>query len=141
MLRARRVNPALDPGGSVNELVAKGSGTVRARLATVRARLATVRFKKGSTLIALSENFKILLQIEGFDFINEIPLNEVFENLKMLLKKVTGGSILQQKSLYVKLRKSQNCTQKMKGEILEKKSLQTKYLKNECRVNFTKEIP
>ena len=32
-LSARRVNPALDPGGSGKELVGKGFGTVRARLA------------------------------------------------------------------------------------------------------------
>ena len=32
-LRARCVNPALDPGGSGKELVRKGSGTIRARLA------------------------------------------------------------------------------------------------------------
>ena len=35
-LRARPVNPALDSGGSGTELVGKGSGTARARLATVR---------------------------------------------------------------------------------------------------------
>ena len=34
-LRARDVNPALDPGGSGKELVGKGSGTLRAGLAKV----------------------------------------------------------------------------------------------------------
>ena len=32
-LRARRVNPALDPGGNGKEFVGNGSGTERARLA------------------------------------------------------------------------------------------------------------
>ena len=42
-LRARCVNPALDPRGNAKEVVEKGSGTIPTRLATVRARLDTVR--------------------------------------------------------------------------------------------------
>ena len=35
-LRARRVDPELDPGGSGKEMVGKGFGTVRARLTWVQ---------------------------------------------------------------------------------------------------------
>ena len=36
LIRARRVDADLDPGGSGKEWVGKGSGTVRARLAWVQ---------------------------------------------------------------------------------------------------------
>ena len=55
--RPRRVDAELDPGGRGKELVGKGLDTVRARLATERARS------------------------------NEMPLNKIFENLKILLTK------------------------------------------------------
>ena len=42
-LRARRVNPVLNPGMRCKGLVETLAATVRARLVTVRARLATIR--------------------------------------------------------------------------------------------------
>ena len=59
-LRARRVNPALDPGGSSKEMVGKGSGST-------------------------------CKTSPGFNFKKEIPFNEIYETLKLLLKKVKGG--------------------------------------------------
>ena len=45
-LRARRVDAEMGPGGGAKDLVGKGLGTVRARLATAHERLATIRVKK-----------------------------------------------------------------------------------------------
>ena len=88
-LRARRVNPALDPGESGKELIGKGSGIVRARLATVRARLATVRArlaterlkekKSAKQNIRKSLNLAKKIKGGGGNFTKEIPLNEISE--------------------------------------------------------------
>ena len=54
-LRARRVNPALDSGGSCKGLVETSGATIRARLATVRARLATVRARLATVRARLAK--------------------------------------------------------------------------------------
>ena len=60
-----------------------------------------VNFLKEIPLNEISENLNILpKKIEGgVNFPKEIPLNEIFEKLKILLKNVRGGSIFQKKSL------------------------------------------
>ena len=52
-----------------------------------------VNFIKEIPLNEISENLKILLKKSerGVNFPKEIPLNEIFEKLKSLLKNVKGG--------------------------------------------------
>ena len=47
----------------------------------------------------LRKSLNFAKKLRGGQFYKENPLNEIYENLKILLKKVRGGSILQTKSL------------------------------------------
>ena len=78
-LRACRVNAPLDPGGSGKELVGKGSGTVRARLATVHARLVTVRARLSHSTV-LKKGYSLKNQAK-----RKISKNRIFH--KSFLKK------------------------------------------------------
>ena len=57
-LRARLVNPALDPGESCKGLVETSGAAIRARLATVRAKLATVRARLAKVRGILASSLK-----------------------------------------------------------------------------------
>ena len=82
----------LDPEGRGKELVGKGLDTVRPRLVTVLARQVILH--------KMCENLKSCSRSEtGVDFTKEIPLHEISEILKVLLKKMRGGTILKKKSL------------------------------------------
>ena len=91
--RPRRVDAELDPGGRGKELVGKGLDTVRARLATERARYKWNAFR------------------------------QIFENLKILLKKWSGVQFYKRNPFKRNFWKSQSSAYKMR------------------RANFTKEIP
>ena len=67
-------------GGSGKELVGKGSGTVRARL-------AWAQFYKRNTLNEISEKLlNLLKKVEGGHFYKRNPLKKFSENIKILLK-------------------------------------------------------
>ena len=106
-------------------MVRKGIGTAYARLATVSARQQPYDFKQENPKRNLRKykNFATKLG-GGVNFTKEIPLKEICESLRFLLKKVRGINLKKKNTFKQNLHKISNfCS------------------KSEAGFNFTKEIP